>query len=40
VSMDAAGGGGGDGGFDEAAGLYCASRREILERACEELASR
>ena len=43
VAIDAGGGGGsgsGGGGFDEAAGLYCESRREILERACEELASR
>ena len=43
VAIDAGGGGGtgsGGGGFDEAAGLYCESRRGILERACEELASR
>ena len=37
------GGGGGDGGgngFDEAAVMYCESRRDILKRACAELASR
>ena len=44
VAMDAAGDGGGGGGsscsngFEEAADLFCESRREILERACKELA--
>ena len=47
AALDAAGGGGGSGGgggggngFDEAAVMYCESRRDILERACAELASR
>ena len=45
AALDAAGGGGGGGGgggngFDEAAVMYCESRRDILERACAELASR
>ena len=46
AALDAAGGDGGSGsggggnGFDEAAVLYCESRRDILERACAELASR
>ena len=43
AALDAAGGGGGGGGgngFDEAAVMFCESRRDILERACAELASR
>ena len=45
AALDAAGGGGGGGGgggngFDEAAVTYCESRRDILEGACAELASR
>ena len=40
VAMGAADGGGRSGGFEEAARLYCESRREILERACEQLADR
>ena len=45
AALDAAGGGGGGGGgggngFDEAAVMYCESRRDILKRACAELASR
>ena len=46
AALDAAGGDGGSGGggggngFDEAAVMYCESRRDILKRACAELASR
>ena len=42
AALDAAGGGGGGkgNGFDEAAVMYCESRRDILKRACAELASR